>query len=361
MAGDLSQEIVAANEVFRLRRYEEAYQIFSRLIGRIKEEGLALDDKELAGLYASRGTSLLESDEREVYRNPELFHEVMDDLDYAIELDPANMDYSLVKGRLWLNCGFEDYSSEALASFQTILKEQPENLELILYIGQIHYKQQDYDLAIKFFTRVIEQIEEADLFELRALSNFRKFPSDVRASIRDFNKALSLAPDRTEYRLWLAECYFELGELDQAVDQYDQLIELVPDNAGYYVDRGTILIANEPEAALEDFTTAIEMDEHPMGYNNRAYYYKLKGMFEEAVSDAMNALKKDPKKTIAYATLAEIYADWGKQEEFYKYLEQALKFFYKDVVDVIGNESFRPYKQEEKFRSLIARFSNSDS
>ena len=75
----------------------------------------------------------------------------------------------------------------------------------------------------------------------------------------------------------------------------------------------------------------------------------------EAIEDAKAALAVDPDTSIAYATLAEIYAETGERDSFYTYLQIAVDEYYTDIVEVMTHPGFAPYLEEERFQDILAR------
>ncbi|MEM6802844.1 MAG: tetratricopeptide repeat protein, partial [Bacteroidota bacterium] len=108
-----------------------------------------------------------------------------------------------------------------------------------------------------------------------------------------------------------------------------------------------------PEAAMEDYSRALEIAPHALAYNNRANYYRRIGQFEAAISDAEEALKMEENMGIAYATLAEIYAEIGDAANLEKYLKLAMKYFYQDSVEVMMEPVFGPYLSETWFQEIL--------
>lgn len=94
-----------------------------------------------------------------------------------------------------------------------------------------------------------------------------------------------------------AFAYIRLGSYDKAEKDYDQLIELRPDDPSAYYNRAVTHAAEgNLKAALADYTSAIWF-----GYNdsykafyNRGTIYESQGDFESAVADFKEAYKLAP-------------------------------------------------------------------
>ena len=85
---------------------------------------------------------------------------------------------------------------------------------------------------------------------LKPIAWIHSSPPRFTAALEDFRRSLELDPEQPELYIWLAQCYQELGRLEEAIGTYDRLIERYPRNAGYYVDRGVLKASEDIDAAM---------------------------------------------------------------------------------------------------------------
>jgi tetratricopeptide (TPR) repeat protein len=86
------------------------------------------------------------------------------------------------------------------------------------------------------------------------------------------------------------------------------------------------LLAKEEqyEAAIDDFSKAIELDPNEAAeYNNRAYYSRLRGQFDAAVKDWHMAISIKPNSSFYHRSIAELQASCP--DEVYRDGKQALE------------------------------------
>lgn len=336
------------------KEYEEAYSELSQAIHLVEEHGdIPVADEQHAQLYLLRGSSLQSEAGANLYQDSDLFNQVIDDFDQAIGIQPENPLLFLLRGRLYLNARFESFLAEAREDFAKVLELEPDHRDGLKYLGEVLSKEGKFDRAQFYFTQALTQQEDPELLMLRGVSRFKQRPPDFAGAAADFGAAQRYLPRLEELYVWRAQCLQELGEIDAAVIEYDRLLEISPQNAGYMIDRGVLKHEEDPQGAMADYTQALEIEAHPLAYNNRAVLKAQVGQFDAAIADAMAALAVDEQFGIAYATLAEIYALQQDRPAFYHYLSLAITHYYTDPLDILEEPSFQPYQQEEAFRSLL--------
>lgn len=357
MVPKLKEYISQGRASFEARDFEIAYQQLSLAIGMYEENGseFFLNEEEVAEVYLLRGSALYSQSEREALHTPETFAQIIDDFDQAVDIQPHNPIYRNIRGKLYLNCQFASFSKEAQDDFLEVLNTDPQNGFALKSLGEIFSREESYDQAIHYFTKALDIGEDKEIFMLRGVCYFRKNNPDFQSAAEDFGKAQVYLPRLEELYVWRAQCFMELGDTPGAIVEYDKLLKIAPNKAGYYVDRGALRIAIDAEAALDDFNHALEIAPHPLAYNNRAYYHLLKGDYDLAVIDAKNALAVDGERSIAYATLAEIYATMEDDDQFFHYLELAMKYYYDDIVEVMLEPAYASYTSDPRFQKLVGR------
>jgi tetratricopeptide (TPR) repeat protein len=109
-----------------------------------------------------------------------------------------------------------------------------------------------------------------------------------------------------------AYSYYHLEEYELAIDDYTESIELNPDYAGTYNNRGLCYNAiEEYDLAIDDFKKAIELaPESPIAYNNLAFSYIQTGQLDLALEAINIALSISPKGCY-YDTRGDVYKEIG--------------------------------------------------
>lgn len=190
--------------------------------------------------------------------------------------------------------------------------------------GSAHFSRQEHEKAIAFFSKIREQsIDNYLLVDLR-----------------------------------LAESYIELDQFEKALERYDHMMTIDPDNAAIFNDRGQLYYKlKNHEKALADFDQAIFIrPDYADPLYNRGLVYADQKQYSDAISDLQTVIRIQPRFGKPYAALASIYADLGDEENLYSSLERALERGEDIESLLIFFSGLRKYKQEERFGALVQKF-----
>jgi len=114
--------------------------------------------------------------------------------------------------------------------------------------------------------------------------------------------------------LELGDTYSEQEQWDEAIMEYNQAIELDPELAEAYNNRGAAYNEKKQwDLAITDLNKAIELDpEEAMAYNNRGNAYNGKEQWDLALADLNKAIELDPEEAMAYNNRGVAYN--GKEQ-----------------------------------------------
>ena len=121
-------------------------------------------------------------------------------------------------------------------------------------------------------------------------------------AIVHYTAAIDLNPENANAYNNRGVAYKNKGEIDAAIQDYNKAIDLNPEHADAYNNRG-VAYANKGEidAAIQDYNKAIDLNpEHADAYNNRGVAYKDKGEFDMAIQDFNKAIDLNPENAKAY-------------------------------------------------------------
>ncbi|MEE0857629.1 MAG: tetratricopeptide repeat protein [Ruminococcus sp.] len=153
--------------------------------------------------------------------------------------------------------------------------------------------------------------------ELTAWDYFRKGnravfdENDYDKAIEYYGKAIELNPEYAEAYTNRGNAYGLLNEYDKAIDDYSKAIELNPELAEAYNNRGTVYEdLKKYDKAREDYNKAIKLNpEYAEAYYNRGNAYACLKEYDKAIEDYSKAIELNPKYAKAYYNRGHAYVD----------------------------------------------------
>jgi prepilin-type N-terminal cleavage/methylation domain-containing protein/prepilin-type processing-associated H-X9-DG protein len=137
------------------------------------------------------------------------------------------------------------------------------------------------------------------------------------AAIKDFTRAIAVAPNHAKARYLRGLAYIETGDFDKALADCDEAIKIDPTFALAYAYRGNIWeLKRDPVKQLESYEEALRVDPNcAVAYAGRAYTKAAKGDQKGAIADYTEAIKSDPVYAFAYFLRGNA---WGTLNEYEK-------------------------------------------
>ena len=129
--------------------------------------------------------------------------------------------------------------------------------------GEQFYNAGNYLFAADAFTEDIrEHPRSATAWNNRAVTRVRL--GDLTGAIRDYNRAIELAPDDPELHFNRANALVSAGLYEEAIVDYDRAIQLNPFYARAIFNRGSAsALAGKPDQARRDWQAAIGLEPDP--------------------------------------------------------------------------------------------------
>ena len=144
----------------------------------------------------------------------------------------------------------------------------------------------------------------------------RKLDEGIAACTRQIASGRWQGPQSCDLLLQSRDLLLRQGRNDKAIADYSKALELSPDYASAFNNRGNAHSAKgDLDRALADYDRAIEIDgKDPFRWNNRGLIWKRKADFDRAIADFDQAIKIDPGYTAAYTNRGETYEAKGDRE-----------------------------------------------
>ncbi|MBM3544416.1 MAG: tetratricopeptide repeat protein [Alphaproteobacteria bacterium] len=177
-----------------------------------------------------------------------------------------------------------------------------------------------YDRAIASYDEALTAPEIADFVEAsiysdRGLAKWRM--GQTKEAIDDFNQAIQLAPENATVYNNRGNALMDLGHPDEAVKDFDRAVTLSGNYGAAYNNRGNArAMLGQYSPAFHDFRKAVElMSESAVPFNGRGKAHAELKRYHAAVRDFSRAISLDAKYMAAYQNRAAANLALGKYGE----------------------------------------------
>jgi len=137
-------------------------------------------------------------------------------------------------------------------------------------------------------------------------------------------KLLKMNPGKPQILHLLAKVYSKMGNSGKAIEYYQEAIKNRPYSPSWYSDRGSVYFKKgNYTKAISDFSQALSIEpNYAVAYNNRGSVYFKKGDYDKAISDFNQALSIALNYAAAYNNRGLAYAKKGEydraREDFHR-------------------------------------------
>ncbi|MBI4649158.1 MAG: AAA family ATPase [Bacteroidia bacterium] len=185
--------------------------------------------------------------------------------------------------------------------------------------------------------------------------------SDYYNALDKINKAIELNQESNDYLCTKGFIIEQMGKVEDAESIFKEVIKRDKKNFNALTFLGGIYYDKKKyKKALEYYLKIVEFyPDYFGGYNNVGNVYRLQKNYEKAFDYIYKALGLNPQDFTSTGTLAEIYAQLGNNNEFYKNFELSLSFGMpkKTVIRNIETEDvYKPYLKGPKFLNLLKKY-----
>jgi tetratricopeptide (TPR) repeat protein len=202
-------------------------------------------------------------------------------------------------------------SFEALAEDVTLLRARE---------GAAALMRGQYDKAIASYNEALQAPEIADFIEAsiysdRGVAKWRL--NQTKAAIDDFNQSIQLSPENGAVYNNRGNALMDLGHPEEAVKDFDRAIALSPNYGAAHNNRGNAHVAlGQYDLAFQDFRKAVElMPRSAIPFNGRGKAHAMLKRYHAAVRDLGRAISINPKYVAAYQHRADAYLALGMYRE----------------------------------------------
>ena len=248
--------------------------------------------------------------------------------------------------------------------FKTILKSEPNNIDVLSQLGSTYVRSGDDEKALEVYKR-IDQIDNMNFDALNNLGGIYRRLKRYEESIMVLERALATGANPNEIYYNMGHTYKLMGNYDDAADCFVTVIEENPNDVLAYNHLGSIQAARGEHAkALQSYNRALQVDKnHPILHYNSALSYLSLGKKEEAKLSFENALRTRPGWVEAMVDYADLLIGMNKNKEAQDLLSQAQRLNAEDIniLNALGklNLKRKDYEMaEQNYQAVLAK--NSD-
>ncbi len=171
------------------------------------------------------------------------------------------------------------------------------------------------------------QNEHPDVFAHQLQGDAYKAKKQYKKALEEYEKALVVNPTNPILMCAIGECYFHLGQLDQAILTLHKVAQINPQDAEAhsllgvsYYEVGLI------SKAIDYCRRAISLSpQNSTYYNNLGVALAEKGELDESVETYKVALKMNKDDAVVYTNFGIIYHQMGKDKEAKEVFHHAMK------------------------------------
>jgi tetratricopeptide (TPR) repeat protein len=177
------------------------------------------------------------------------------------------------------------------------------DVEKYIEMANMYEGKEDYDRAIKVYTRAIElNPDNAKVYYGRGVNYYLK--DDTTNAKQDFNKAIKLGCTDADCYYWLGQIFMGEEKWDGAIQNFNRAIKMDGGDHFTFAKRGHAYVHKENyNAAVNDFSRAIELcaEDDTATEENLAELYNYRAMANHnlrngaaALADFQEAIRLDP-------------------------------------------------------------------
>lgn len=200
------------------------------------------------------------------------------------------------------------------------LAADPENIDLLLTLGQLCKENLDYECALdagaKSFRLDSTNLEARALYAWTLINKPEPPLIDIERAKRHYKYILSLKPNDPETMVNLANTYSFLGNFEASFKFINDALRIDEQYRDAYVLKGSnYRIIGDLDLALSSYQTAVQIDpDFFMGHIQIGYLLTAMERHELALEYYENASEIDPESLEAWYGIAKSHQDLGNYD-----------------------------------------------
>ncbi|MDR2683204.1 MAG: tetratricopeptide repeat protein, partial [Dysgonamonadaceae bacterium] len=291
-------------------------------------------------------------------------NQALEALQKAVFYSPGNFEYKSALAGLCRDLG---KYKEAIALYEELIGEHPQDVELYYYLSNLYLQQNDSDKAIEALNGLENNL---GVNEAVSLQKYRLYKSSGKndEALQVIEALAARFPTESKYKILIGDFYLENQEFDKALSYYEQSAQTDTDNPYYFIAMSNYYEAQgDKEAAAQEIGKALKnpaldmdtklgvlgryidgldlesddrntanalfetlMEQHSQDKElNRMYgkFLLLQGKTEEAKFQLQVVTEALPEDIAAWTLLLDIVVKEGNPDEIARVCDGALVYF----------------------------------
>jgi tetratricopeptide (TPR) repeat protein len=262
----------------------------------------------------------------------------------------------------------EKYSEETKKSAEEVrpiverlkkAKEEVEDMRKIslppldeIPVEELKKKLEEYGKKIEFLEAFGVPLKAEDYF---VRGNNFYYKGNFEFALKAYDKAIELKPDYALAWSNKGVALGNLGRYDEALKAYDKAIELKLDDAGVWSNKGVALgNLGRYDEVLKAYDKAIELKPNfAEAWINKSYELYRLGRYDEALKAYDKAIELKPDDADAWYNKTCVYSLKGDKENLLKNLYKAIELDAKYKEEAKKDEDFRNFWDDKDFKKIV--------
>lgn len=269
------------------------------------------------GCNSGKKDSIIHYKKAQILIEKKKYAEALNQIDSAIVLDSANLDFYLLKGKVLAHF---DHYEQAIRLYYFVANKNYKLDTVHNLIGKCYVNYGNYEYKQNEF------VQSDRLFEL---------------AIKSYDSALDNNIQYLDVYIGKTTALHNLNRFDEALITLNSAYNIFPDSMQIICIRGVEkLSVGDYEGALKDLNQAISSNEldsanFSLAYRFRAILFKNQHLLDKAISDFTCALKYDANEPYVLVGRAECYKQLGLKDKACDDFRKAAELGYVSVYEII--------------------------
>lgn len=240
---------------------------------------------------------------------------------------------------------FKDKKYEKTIEFcNKVIKLKPNFYDVLLNMGIAYNEWGKHEKAIECFEKILK-IKPDDYRTLHVMGSTYRDAKNFDKALEYYDKALEINPGDYDLIYNMGSIYENLKDYDKAIEYYKRALSIKPDSAITYNTLGvTYIKMNDYDKAIKYFEKALSIDpNYSEPYSNMGLVHRELSNFHKALEYFEKALQIDPDSYETLYNMALILGDLNRDDEVMAYCEKVLKInpIFPGAYNLIGGDYLR--------------------